>query len=142
MKSKITLSSIVIFALMAINCSDKKEIQSTSELSDLSASTNTETLAVATPEMVAKGQEIFNGKGICYTCHKPESKLIGPSLKDIAQKYTTQNASIVSFLKQDSHPIVDTTATQVALMKTNFPTLKKMSDDELKSLEAFILSHK
>ncbi len=141
MKSIITFLSIAFFAVIVLSCGDKKESQTASELSDLSTSKEA-TMAAPTPEMIAKGQEIFNGKGICHTCHKADTKFIGPSLKDIATKYTAENASIFSFLREQSHSIVDTTASQVALMKTNFPTLKNMTDDEIKSLEAFVLSHK
>ena len=31
------------------------------------------------------GAEIFAGKGACVACHKPDVKLIGPSLQDIAK---------------------------------------------------------
>lgn len=141
MKSIVTFFSIAFFLVIVLSCGNKKESQTSSELSDLSTSKEA-TMAASTPEMIAKGQEIFNGKGICHTCHKADTKLIGPSLKDIATKYTAENASIFSFLREQSHPIVDTTASQVALMKTNFPTLKNMTDDEIKNLEAFVLSHK
>lgn len=141
MKLIITAFSLAFFMLISFGCGDKKNAQTYSELSDLSTSKEA-TIATPTPEMIAKGQEIFNGKGICHTCHKADTKLIGPSLKDIATKYTAENASIFSFLREQSHSIVDTTASQVALMKTNFPTLKNMTDDEIKNLEAFVLSHK
>ena len=38
----------------------------------------------ATPEMVAQGREIFNGKGNCMTCHGPEAQgtPLAPNLTD------------------------------------------------------------
>jgi cytochrome c len=92
--------------------------------------------AAKTP--VALGQEIFEGKGNCFDCHKPDQKVIGPSIQEIAQAYKKQGASIVSFLKEEAKPIVD--PSQYETMKTNFALTKNLSDDELKALEAYILS--
>ena len=38
----------------------------------------------ATPEMVAAGQQIFTGKGICYSCHGPDATgtPLAPNLTD------------------------------------------------------------
>ena len=52
--------------------------------------------------------------------------------------YKEQNASIVSFLKEEGKPIVD--PSQYEVMKTNFAVTKAMSDDELKALEAYVMS--
>lgn len=91
-----------------------------------------------TPE--ALGQEIFDGKGNCYTCHKPDQKTIGPSLQDIATIYTEKGGDIVSFLRGNEKPLVD--PSQYEVMKTNFVVTKAMSDDELRGLEAYIYSFK
>ena len=37
------------------------------------------------------GAEIFAGKGACIACHKPDVKLVGPSLQDIAKIYKEKN---------------------------------------------------
>jgi len=92
--------------------------------------------AVQTPEQL--GQEIFEGKGNCVACHQPEQKIIGPSIKQIAQTYKDKDASIVAFLKEESEPLVD--PEQYSVMKTNFAITKAMSDEELKALEAYIYS--
>lgn len=89
-----------------------------------------------TPE--ALGKEIFEGKGICYTCHKEEVKTVGPSLKEIAKIYGQKGASISEFLNEKSNPIVD--PSQFATMKANFAVTKNLSDEERKALEAYILS--
>lgn len=91
-----------------------------------------------TPE--ALGQEIFDGKGNCYTCHKPDQKTIGPSLQDIATIYKEKGGDIVSFLRGNEKPLVD--PSQYEVMKTNFIVTKAMSDDELRGLEAYIYSFK
>lgn len=84
------------------------------------------------------GKEIFEGKGVCYTCHKPETKTVGPSIKDIAKIYKEKGGNIVDFLQEKSEPIVD--PSQYATMKTNFAITKNLPEEELKALEAYILS--
>lgn len=86
------------------------------------------------------GQEIFEGKGNCYSCHKPDQKIIGPSLEEIAKTYSNQNGNIATFLKGESDPLVD--PSQYEVMKTNFAITKTFSDEELKAVETYILSHK
>ena len=90
-----------------------------------------------TPEEL--GKSIFEGKGNCAACHRIGEKLVGPSIQDIAKNYKAQNGDIVSFLKDDAKPLVD--PTQYEVMKTNFALTKAMSDEELKGLEAYILSN-
>ncbi len=84
------------------------------------------------------GKEIFEGKGVCYTCHKEEVKTVGPSIKDIAKIYKEKGGSITEFLKEKSEPIVD--PSQYATMKTNFAITKNLPKEELKALEAYMLS--
>lgn len=84
------------------------------------------------------GEELFSGKGTCTACHLPDQKVIGPSITEIAKIYKEKNASIVSFLKEESKPIVD--PSQYEVMKTNFAITKQMSDEELKALEDYMLS--
>lgn len=90
------------------------------------------------PNLIDVGKTIFEGKGTCTACHNPETKIIGPSMAEISKIYKEQNASIVSFLKEEGKPIVD--PSQYGVMKTNFAITKTMSDYELKALEAYIMS--
>jgi len=85
------------------------------------------------------GQEIFDGRGMCYSCHKPEQKVIGPSIKEIAQIYKDKNADIKLFLQEKSGPIVD--VKQYPVMKTNLTITKTFSEAELKAVEAYFYSH-
>lgn len=87
---------------------------------------------------LALGKEIFEGKGMCYSCHKPNQKIIGPSLVDIAKAYKTKGARITDFLTEKSGPIVD--PTQYSVMKTNFAITKNLPEEELKALETYIHS--
>jgi cytochrome c len=84
------------------------------------------------------GKEIFEGKGVCYTCHKEETKTVGPSIKEIAEIYKEKGGSMVEFLQEKSEPIVD--PSQYATMKTNFAITKNLPKEELKALEAYMLS--
>lgn len=84
------------------------------------------------------GKEIFHGKGACVACHKPDVKLVGPSLQDIAKIYKEKNGDMVSFLKGEGEAIVD--PTQYAVMKPNLELTKTFSDKELKALEAYVYS--
>ncbi|MEO5776351.1 MAG: c-type cytochrome [Flavobacterium sp.] len=84
------------------------------------------------------GQVLFEGEGNCIACHKPDQKIIGPSLEEISKIYKTKKGNIVSFLQEQSEPIVD--PSQYDIMKTNFAITKSMSDEELKALEDYIYS--
>ncbi|MBA4133967.1 MAG: cytochrome C552 [Flavobacterium sp.] len=88
--------------------------------------------------VAVSGQELFEGKGTCTACHLPDQKVIGPSIAEIAKIYKENKGSIVAFLKEEAEPIVD--PSQYETMKTNFAITKKMSDEELKALEEYILS--
>lgn len=85
------------------------------------------------------GKEIFLGKGACIACHKPDVKLVGPSLQDIARIYKDKNGDMVAFLKGDHEPIVD--PVQYPIMKPNLALTKTFSDEELKALEAYVSSN-
>ena len=84
------------------------------------------------------GKEIFEGKGNCINCHKLDVKLVGPSIQDIAKIYKDKNGNMISFLKGEGEPIVD--PTQYEVMKVNFAITKTFSDEELKTLEAYVYS--
>ncbi len=113
-----------------LSCGDKKQE---------SFGKTTETKDVAVDPSLKLGEEIFNGVGLCKTCHLPDKKVIGPSIIDVATIYKEKNGNIVEFLKQNAEPIVD--PTQYEVMKTNFALTKSMSDEELKALEAYIYSY-
>lgn len=84
------------------------------------------------------GKELFEGEGNCVACHKPNQKVIGPSLQEIGKIYKAKKGSIVLFLQDKSEPIVD--PSQYEIMKTNFAITKSMSDEQVKALEDYIYS--
>lgn len=84
------------------------------------------------------GETLFTDKG-CVACHQADGKLVGPSLKDISAGYAGNGDAIVSFLKEEGDPIIE--PEQYEVMKANFAVTKELSDEELKGLAAFILTH-
>src|SRR5690606_19162726 len=78
---------LLFFLLIFVSCkseSDKKE-----SLPTTTTQTPTET------NSLELGKKLFNGKGTCLACHKPDQKIIGPSIVEIAQIYKDQNADMV-----------------------------------------------
>lgn len=116
-----------------VSCGEKKE---TDAMGNPIEKTTT-TKVLSSEEL---GKELFEGKGMCATCHKPDAKIVGPSIKNIAKIYSEKKASISMFLQGEAEPIVD--PTQFEIMKANFAITKTMTDDELKGLEDYILSYK
>ncbi len=85
------------------------------------------------------GNRLFSEK-TCITCHAVNRKKIGPSVVDIMLVYKENNADIVDFLKGKSKPIVDTTASQVAIMQANIDGfLKEITDVELNAISTYMM---
>lgn len=125
----------ILCLLVLISCKDEEKKESA--LPD----TVDESTANAKPlsPSATIGKEIFEGKGNCYTCHKPEQQAIGPSVIEIAKVYKEKNGDMVTFLKGKGHAIVD--PEQYEVMKTNFYITKTLTDEELKGLEDYFKSH-
>ncbi|SNZ02448.1 cytochrome c [Persephonella hydrogeniphila] len=88
--------------------------------------------------MAADGGALFKSKG-CAACHQASVDTVGPSLKKIAQAYKGKEGDLVKFLKGEAKPIVD--PAKFGIMKPQLNTTKAMSDDELKAMAEFMLSH-
>ncbi|MCB0462131.1 MAG: c-type cytochrome [Flavobacteriaceae bacterium] len=85
------------------------------------------------------GNRLFSEK-TCITCHAIDSKNKAPSVVEIMRAYKKNNANIVAFLKGESKPIVDTTATQVAIMQANIDGfLKEITDVELDAIATYMV---
>jgi cytochrome c len=132
MKKVTLLSSLFVFSFL-VSCGGKEE-----QKQEESPKTTETVEPIVDNSKVELGEEIFEGKGTCVACHKPNVKVVGPSLHDIATIYKEKNASIVTFLKGEGEAIVD--PTQFEVMKANFVITKTMSDEELQALEAYINS--
>ena len=134
---KLIFKSFVVFtlAISLTNCSDKKETDAYGNPVEEKTEVVTETTV---DPLLAKGQELFEGKGTCTACHKPDTKVIGPAIKDIAKIYKEKGASIASFINEESEAIVD--PTQYETMKANFVITKAMTAEERKALEVYMMS--
>ena len=114
-----------------ISCGEKKETDAMGNpINQAATSVN------QTPKEL--GKELFEGKGMCATCHKADIKTIGPSIKDIAKIYKEKGASIANFINDKGEPLVD--PSQYEIMKANFVITKAMSTDERKALEIYMMS--
>lgn len=114
-----------------ISCGEKKETDAMG-----SPINQAETSVKQTPKEL--GKELFEGKGMCATCHKADIKTVGPSINDIAKIYKEKGASIADFINDKGEPLVD--PSQYEIMKANFVITKAMSADERKALEIYMMS--
>lgn len=131
MKKVLFLSAVLAFTAC------KKEATQNPEDNKTESYSEGESAEVKSPE--ALGKDIFEGKGNCISCHQVDQKVIGPSIQEIAKTYKNKKGDIVTFLKGNADPIVD--PSQFAVMQTNIPITKAMSDEELKAIETYIYSN-
>jgi len=89
-------------------------------------------------KLIAKGKKLFASK-TCIVCHRIDSKLVGPSLRKIATTYKSKNVNILNFLKGKSSAIVEPSMSGIMHPYVE-STLKKMSEDNLNALVAYIES--
>ena len=136
---KLILKSLAFYALVITltNCGEKKETDAMGNPVETTTETTAQPEATINP-LIAKGQELFEGKGTCTTCHKADVKVVGPAIKDIAKIYKEKGASIASFINGEGEPLVD--ASQYEIMKANFVITKAMSAEDRKALEAYMMS--
>jgi cytochrome c len=121
---------IVFFVLNLISCGKKTETDAMGNPVE-----QKETSVNQTPKEL--GKELFEGKGMCATCHKADVKTVGPSIKDIAKIYKEKGASIADFINEKGEPLVD--PSQYEIMKANFVITKAMSAEERKALEIYMM---
>ena len=119
---------VFVVTLNMISCNEKTAVQNPV---DPSKATITQT-----PKEL--GQELFEGKGMCASCHKADIKVVGPSIQEIAKTYREKGASVAAFINEESGPLVD--PSQYEIMKTNFAVTKAMSAEERKALEIYMMS--
>ena len=138
MKKSILILGLVAFFFVSCGETKKEEIKKEVEAPVEAAKETVKTQ----DEMIVLGQKLFTEK-TCVTCHQPDVKVIGPSIKDINKKYTETNGSIVAFLNGESPAIVDTDPGQVAIMKANIDGfVKNLTNEEKAALAVYIRSIK
>lgn len=124
---------LALVAISIISCGKKEEKKEELYPENVAEAVSTE------DRSIADGKELFeSNKAACFSCHQMDKKVIGPSIKEIAKIYKEQNGDMVAFLRKKADPIVD--PSQYNVMETNFAILKTMSDEEIKSLEAYMMS--
>lgn len=124
----------LIVSLLVFSCKTDKK------LNDVIVISSPERGELSVDSQIFLGNRLFSEK-TCITCHAVNRVKKGPSVKEIMAVYKEKNGDIVAFLKGNAQPIVDTTASQVAIMQENIDGfLKKISDEEMNSL-AFYMMH-
>ena len=125
---RISLFLMLILVLNSCNTAGKKTEKGGTERPELSYDSK-----------IFLGNRLFSEK-TCITCHSVNKKKIGPSVVDIMHVYKKHNADIAAFLKGNSKPIVDTTASQIAIMQANIDGfLKKITDEELDAIATYMI---
>jgi len=131
MKVYFKLLLTLSMGISSISCGEKKETNTMG-----SPINQAETSVNQTPKEL--GRELFEGKGMCASCHKADIKVVGPSIQEIAKIYREKGASIAAFINEDGKPLVN--PSQYEIMKTNFAITKAMSTEERKALEIYMMS--
>ena len=123
-----------IVVLLMISCKTEKKVNTVFEI------TVPERGELSQDSQIFLGNRLFSEK-TCITCHAVNHVKKGPSIKEIMAVYREKNGDIVAFLKGKAQPIVDTTSSQVTIMRENIEGfLKEISDEEMNSL-AFYMMH-
>lgn len=147
MKKQIFIT-IGLGLLISFSCSSPNKEKSTTTQSEqnVTEAPKSDTAApAATPSATTQttaaspGEKLFTEK-TCTTCHKPDTKLVGPSLKDIAAAYNGDKNKLKSFLKGEAKPIVD--PSQESVMHPQIAITKALPADQLDQITDYILSHK
>jgi cytochrome c len=136
---------LLIFGVIAFtftSCGDKKKEEVKKEAEPIKVEETVkvaeETTTDAKSEQIALGEKLFTEK-TCVACHQLDTKLIGPSIKDIVKIYDEKGANMVQFLKGNTEAIVDTDPGQVAIMKANLDGfVKDLTPEELQALTGYM----
>jgi len=130
-----------VLAFTFASCGDKKKEEVKKEVEPIKEEVKVEettTDTSANDQQLAMGEKLFAEK-TCTACHALDTKVIGPSIKDIVKIYDEKGGNLVKFLKGNSDPIVDTDPGQVAIMKANLDGfVKDMTPEELQAVSAYM----
>ena len=91
----------------------------------------------ATAEMVASGKEIYNGNGICFTCHGQEGAgtQIGPALND--SEWLHSDGSYEKIIETISTGVMEPKEFAAPMPAKGGSTI---SDDDVKAVAAYVWS--
>jgi cytochrome c len=89
---KVTVAAVLALSILA--CNSKKETPT----QEVVAPTTSEESATNGPEIQGpfqKGADLIAASD-CLSCHKVDEKVVGPSYKDVAAKYTEKDAAMLA----------------------------------------------
>lgn len=140
---KETLIAISLVLIIAVSCSspkkDNKKSIETVQTSNPKQAIPEEKNTQAASETVGSGEKLYKDKG-CLVCHQLNTKLVGPSVKDIAAAYSGNKAGLTAFLKGEGKAIVD--PSQASVMQPQLAITKALPAEELNEIVDYILSFK
>jgi cytochrome c len=135
-KYLVVAASLVLILGISCSSTDKEEsadirIEKSAVLEALEKSPK------PTKTVASIGQKLYSEKG-CLVCHQLNTKLVGPSTKNIAAAYSGNKAGLTAYLKGEGEAIVD--PSQASLMQPQIAITKALSAEELEALVDYILS--
>ncbi|MBA2498819.1 MAG: cytochrome c class I [Chitinophagaceae bacterium] len=92
---KKTYSLLIMVALFIAACNSGEEKSETSETTTDAAASSTEDLSSNPVYQAGLAIEVTQD---CATCHKVDTKIIGPSYREIANKYGSQPDTVINYL--------------------------------------------
>ncbi|MCI5196054.1 MAG: hypothetical protein D3919_07450 [Candidatus Electrothrix sp. AW5] len=104
------------------------------EVKALSAATAAFFIFFASSAVSVLGSEELMKSNNCLICHKVDTKSIGPSLQDIAAKYTEDDAAVATLTKSIQE------GSKGKYGEVAMPAQKQVSDDDLKAISEWILT--
>ena len=137
---KLTFIGASLVLLLGVSCSSPGKEKNTTTTTEKSATSETVEKNPKPAEAVASaGQKLYSEKG-CLVCHQLNTKLVGPSVKDIAAAYSGNKAGLTAYLKGEGKSIVD--PSQASVMQPQIAITKALPAEELDAIVDYILSIK
>lgn len=135
-KTLLTIASVFITTITITSCGSETS-KETTKTTEITPEEVTEEIIESVAETVISGEELYTEAG-CVACHQPDAKVVGPSIKNIAEAYKDNKDGLISFMKGESEAIVD--PEQAELMKPQVEITKAMSDEEQIAIADYILN--
>ena len=138
--TKYLVVAVSLVLILGVSRSSTNKENSPNTITEESAVSETvETSPKPTKAVASVGQKLYSENG-CLVCHQLNTKLVGPSIKDIAAAYSGNKAGLIAYLKGEGEAIVD--PSQAALMQPQIAITKALPADELEAMVDYILSIK
>lgn len=129
-----------LILILGLSCSSPNKEKSAPVVKENSATSETVDKSPEPTKVVAsKGQKLFTDKG-CMVCHQLNSKLVGPTVGDIAAAYSGNKTGLTAFLKGESKAIVD--PSQASVMQPQIAITQSMPAEDLAAMVDYILTIK